>query len=257
MRGELGGEGGGGGGGGETNFLLEGEAGEEFVERAEGVEFAVIDNPDTRAEAGGFLHVVGGVDDGKALAVESLEVFEDGVAGLGIDADGGFVAEKELRAVEEGGDEVEAAGHAAGKVFHGLAAAVGELDGFKGGVDAGAEIGAAEAVEFAEDAEVLVGGEIGVERDVLRDEAEGEAGDGAGSGERGAVEGERAGVGRAESGDKGHRGGLARAVWAEEAEEFAAGEVEGEAVEGGERAVAFGDGAELEHVGPVKLSAES
>jgi hypothetical protein len=176
--GELGGEGRGGGRGGETDFFLEGEAGEEFVEGAEGVEFAVIDNADTRAEARGFLHIVRGVDDGEALAVEALEVFEDGVAGLGIDADGGFVAEKEFGAVEEGGDEVEAAGHAAGEVFHGLAAAVGELDGFEGGVDAGAEIGAAEAVEFAEDAEILVGGEVGVERDVLGDEAEGEAGDG-------------------------------------------------------------------------------
>ena len=249
---ELGRERRGGARGGEADFFFEREAGEEFVEGAEGVQFAVVDDADAGAEARGFLHVVGGVDDGEAFAVEAFEVFEEGVAGLGIDADGGFVAEEEFGAVEEGGDEVEAAGHAAGKVFHGLAAAVGELDGFEGGVDAGAEVGAAEAVEFAEDAEVLVGREIGVEGDVLRDEAEGEAGGGMGGGEGLAVEGEGAGVGGAEAGDQGHGGGLAGAVGAEESEEFAAGEVEGDAVEGGEGPVAFGDGAEGKHRGKVR-----
>ena len=80
--------------------------------------------------------------------------------------------------MKQGGDEVEPALHAAGEVFYRIAAAVGELHGLEGGVDAGAEIGAAEAVEFAEDAEVLVGREVGVECDVLRDEPEGDAGEG-------------------------------------------------------------------------------
>ena len=71
--------------------------------------------------------------------------------------------------MEEGGDEVEAAGHAAGEIFHRVAATVGKLHGLERLVDARAEIGAAEAVEFAEDAEVLVGAELGVERDVLGD----------------------------------------------------------------------------------------
>ena len=155
--GEQRGEGGGVRSRGETDFFLEGEPGEKFVESAEGVEFTVVDDADAGTEAGGFLHVVRGVDDGEALAVEALEVFEDGVAGLGVDADGGLVAEEEFGAVEEGGGEVEAAGYAAGEIFNGVAAAVGELDGLEGGVDAGAEIGAAEAVEGAEDAEVFVG----------------------------------------------------------------------------------------------------
>ena len=242
-RDELRGEGRGGGGGGEANFLLEGELREEFVEGAEGVEFAVVDDADARTEARGLLHVVRGVDDGEALAVEALEVFEDGVARMRIDADGGLVAEEKFRAMEEGGGEIEAAGHAAGEIFHGLAAAIGELHGFEGGVDAGAEIGAAEAVELAEDAEVLIGGEFGVERDVLRDETEREARGGVGGGERLAVERERAGVGRAEAADERHRGGLAGAVGAEQAEELAAGDVERHAVERGERAEALGDRA--------------
>ena len=48
-RGELRGEGSGGRVGRETDFLLEGEFGEQFVERAEGVEFAVVDDADARA----------------------------------------------------------------------------------------------------------------------------------------------------------------------------------------------------------------
>ena len=87
---------------------------------------------------------------------------------------------------------------------------------------------------------------------MLRDEAEGEAGGGMRGGEGLAVEGEGAGVGGAEAGDQGQGGGLAGAVGAEESEEFAAGEVEGDAVEGGEGPVAFGDGAEGKHRGKVR-----
>ena len=82
---------------------------------------------------------------------------------------------------------------------------------------------------------------------MLGHEAEGKAGDGAGGVEGLAVEGERAGIGGAEAGDEGHGGGLASAVGSEEAKEFAARDVEGDAVEGGEGAVAFGDGGEGEH----------
>ena len=48
-----------------------------------------------------------------------------------------------------------------------------------------------------------------------------------------------AGIGRAQAGDERHRGGLAGAVRPEQAEELAAREVERDAVEGGERAVAL------------------
>src|SRR6185312_4003914 len=58
VRGERRGEGGGRGRGGEADFLLEGQAQEEFVERAEGVELAVVDDADARAEPRGLLHVV-------------------------------------------------------------------------------------------------------------------------------------------------------------------------------------------------------
>jgi len=48
---------------------------------------------------------------------ETLEIFEDGVARLRIDADGRFVAQQELRPVQECRREVQPALHAAGKFF--------------------------------------------------------------------------------------------------------------------------------------------
>jgi hypothetical protein len=94
---------------------------------------------------------------------------------LRVDTDGRFIAEENLRPVEQGGDEVKPALHAAGKRLHLIAAAIGELHGFEGLVDPRAQVGAAQAVEFAEDFQVLFGAEFVVERDGLGHEAEGGA----------------------------------------------------------------------------------
>jgi hypothetical protein len=69
--------------------------------------------------------------------------------------------------VQERGDEIEPALHAAGKGFHERAAAVGELCGGEGLVDAGPQFVTAQALELAEDPEVFVGGEFRKERDGL------------------------------------------------------------------------------------------
>lgn len=231
----------------ENDFVLERKLGEKFVERAEREEFAVIDDADARAEALGFLHVMRRVDDGDAGAVEELEVVEDGVARLRIDADGGFVAEEELGAVEEAGDEVEATLHASGKCIHDRMTAVGELNGDEGFVDPGLKFASAEAVKLAEDAEVLFGGEIGVECDGLGNESEGAMSEGGVGGDGLAVEGNRAGVGCAQTGRERHEGGFSGAVGAEKAEKFAGCDVEGNIVEREERAVALADRMEREH----------
>ena len=49
---------------------------------------------------------MGGVDDRDALSVDALEVVEDRVSRLRIDADRGLVAEEELRPVEQGRDQI-------------------------------------------------------------------------------------------------------------------------------------------------------
>jgi len=242
LAGELDGKRGGGRCRGEGDLVLEWQMGEQFVEVAEGEDAAVVDDADARTEARGLLHVVRRVDDGQAGAGAGLKEVEDRVARLGIDADGGLVAEEELRLVEQRGDEIEAALHAPGKRLHGIAAAVGKLDRLEGGGDAGLEFASAETVERAEEAEILLGAEVLVERDRLGHEAEGGA-----VGERLAVEGDGAAVGLAQPGDEGHEGRLAGAVRTKEAEEFAAGDVDRDAIERGERAIALGHGLEREH----------
>lgn len=234
---------------GKRNFLLKGQLGEEVVQSPERVEPAVVDDADARAQARGFLHVMRGVDDGEPAAVEGLEVFEDGVARLGVDTDGGLVAEQEFRPVEEGGDEVEPALHAAGERLHWVLASVGELHGGEGLVDAGAEVRAAQAVEFAEDPQVLLGIEFLVEREVLGHEAEIEPGRAVAGSERLAVEGERAAVGPAQAGDEGHQRGLAGPVGSEQAEELAGRNGQRDGIQGGEGTVALGDVVEGEHGG--------
>jgi hypothetical protein len=240
-------EGRGRGRGREDDFLLEGQLGEQLVEGAQRVDPAVVDDADARAEAGGLLHVVRRVNDRESLAVALFEVVEDRVARLGIDADGGFVAEEEFRPVQQRGDEIEPPLHAARIIFHGIMAAVREADGSEGLVNPFAQHGAAEAVEPAKRVEVLLGAELLEQRDGLRHEAHGGARGGIGGHDHDAVEGEGAGIGGAQAGGERHERGLAGAVGPEQAEEFAAGDVEGHAIKRGERAVALGDGPEGKH----------
>ena len=127
---------------------------------------------DPRAEAGRLLHVVGRVDDREAPAVEVLEVVEDRVPRLRVDADRGLVAEEELRPVKERRGQVQAPLHAAGEVLHDVPPAVGELDGLERVVDPLAELLPTEAVELAEDPQVSLRAQVRVEGDVLRHEAE-------------------------------------------------------------------------------------
>ena len=95
-RAQLGGERCAGGGGGKHDLLLEGQAGEQLVERAQRVDPAVIDDADAGAEPRRLLHVMGRVDDGEARAVALLEIVEDRVARLRVDADRGLIAEQQF-----------------------------------------------------------------------------------------------------------------------------------------------------------------
>src|SRR6185437_12114575 len=128
-----------------------------------------------------------------------FEVLEDGVAALGVDADGGLVEEEELGIVEQGRGEVETALHAAGEIGDAVAGAVGEADEIEDAGDGVFERGAAHAIEGAEELEVLEWGEFVVETDVLGDEAEGALG-GVGVGaDGGAGDADLAGVGAEEA----------------------------------------------------------
>ncbi len=87
-----------------------------------GDDLAMIDDGDRVAQALGLFHVVRGVNDGGAFVAQTLDHFEDAVAGLRIDAHGGLVEQDEARTMDEAGRHVEAAPHAAGERLDGVPA---------------------------------------------------------------------------------------------------------------------------------------
>lgn len=110
---------------------------DETIDGVEGKEAALIDDGDAITEALGFFHVMGCVDDGGAAGLEFADQIENAVAALRIDTCGGFIQEQERRVVEQGGGEIEAALHAAGKALDTIGASGSEADEIKRLIDAG------------------------------------------------------------------------------------------------------------------------
>ena len=212
--------------------------GEEAFDGVQGEDFSLVHDRDTVAEALGFFHVVRRVEDGEAFFFEAGDVFEEVVAGLGVDADGGFVEQDDFRAMNHGGGEVEAAEHAAGVALRAVFASVPEFDQFEGFFDASSEVGAAEAVEGAEEMDVFLAGQFEVECGGLRGDADLAADFGFG-GIGLAVDRDHAAGGREVADHHPERGGLTGTVGAEEAECFAFVDFEGDVINRAEGAVVF------------------
>ena len=90
----------------------------ELGGRAEGQHLAVVDDGEAVAELVGLFHVVGGEQDGLAVAVQLAEDLPQGDAALGIEAGGGLVEEQDRRVVHHGPGHHEALGHAARQGQH-------------------------------------------------------------------------------------------------------------------------------------------
>ena len=103
---------------------------------------------------------------------QRLEVVEDRVAALRIDADGRLVEQQDVGIVQQAGGQVQPPLHAAAEGLHAIVRAVGEADQVERGVDRLVERGARQAVERAEEAEVRARGQLVVEREILRHEAD-------------------------------------------------------------------------------------
>ena len=93
---------------------LEGLRGEDFGGRAAG-EDASVQADDPGQMGGDGVDFVGGHDDGDALVVQLVEEVEELVAGLDVDADGGFVEEEQGWVADEGAGEKDALLLAAGE----------------------------------------------------------------------------------------------------------------------------------------------
>src|SRR5690606_40349743 len=102
--------------------------GEELAPGALGDQAAVVDDAEAVAEPLGLLHVVGGVEDRHALPGQGLDALEDGVAALGVDADGGLVEHEQAGPVEQAGRDVGPPLHATRVLPHPVAGPVGEAD---------------------------------------------------------------------------------------------------------------------------------
>src|SRR6185437_2511767 len=103
---------------------------------------------------------------------QRLEVVEDRVAALRIDADRGFVEEQHVGIVNQRAREVQAALHAAAEARGLVAGAIGEADERERLARAFAQRLSRDAVERTEELQVRRRGKVLEERDLLRNEAD-------------------------------------------------------------------------------------
>ena len=154
-----------------------GHAGFQRGRRIERDQLAVIDDGDAVAEAVGFVHVVGGDQDGElALALDVGQHFPDGHAGDGIESGGGFVEKKDSRAVDQAAGDFQAPPHAAGQSLGLSGAPLGQIDQFQEFVDRGFPLLRGNIVELGVDVQILFDGEVEVAGQRLRNYAHQAAG---------------------------------------------------------------------------------
>ena len=146
--------------------------------------------------------------------------------------------------------------HAAGEAVDEGIGFGGEADLGNGVVNAGGELGGVELVATGEVVDIFPDFEIAVDGEEVREVADVLLGFGGLAGDINVVDGDGAGSGSEQSGDHFEGGGFAGTVGADEAEDFAGGDVEGEMV-GGDKSgrgaglvVLLGDRMKLDHVSP-------
>ena len=182
---------------------------------------------------------------------ERLEVGEDGVAALRVDADGGLVEDQHVGIVDERGGDVEAPLHSAAERLRLVAGAVGEADERERRVDALAQQRAGHPVERAEQLEVGGGAEVLVDRELLRNDADAPLGEVGvlveGQTRRVGADEDRAAIGADQAAQ--HRDGrrLAGAVRAEQADDLAGADRQRQVGDDGAAAVRLAKASGFEH----------
>ena len=130
----------------------------------------MVEDGDARAERLHFLHVVAGVDRPSSRPRSSAAPARRcGCRDCGSTPVVGSSRNSSFGRVDEGRREVEPPLHAAGERAGPVVGAVGQADRRRARSSTRAvQVLAAEAVELAEEAEVLAGRQVGVDREVLR-----------------------------------------------------------------------------------------
>jgi hypothetical protein len=144
----------------------------ERLGRVESDDLALVHDRDPVAELG-LVHVVRGHEDRDLLALLQLgDVAPDRAARLRVQADGGLVEEEHARRVQEAARDLQASAHAAREGHHRRAAALPQPDHLEHLAHPAGDERGVDAVELGVQAQVLLGGEVAVERRVLEDEAD-------------------------------------------------------------------------------------
>ena len=196
-----------------------------------GHDLALIDDPHPVAQALGFFHVVGRVEDGHALGGELLDRLEDRVAGLGIDPDRRLVEDEELGAVKEADGDVEPALHASREFLGDVGCPIRQADHFEHLGDPALEGVSGHPVETAEERHVLGRRQVGVDGQVLGHQPDVGLGSNGSGGHHLTVDPHLSPVELEQPGDHRNRGGLAGAVGTQQPVSLTRSDVKGGAVD--------------------------
>jgi hypothetical protein len=142
-----------------------------------------------------------------------------------------------MRPVQQARGDVDAPLHPAGERLDAVLGPVRQADLLQHLVHTPAKIGAAQVIEAAPEGQVLPGGEVVIEGDLLRHDADAGANGQAVSCDGVAVDLSRAGAGCDQAAQHGDGSRLARAVGAQQAEDLAAQDGERDVVNGDQVAI--------------------
>src|SRR5579872_3859273 len=122
------------------------DAGFQVGRRADGGNFAEMHDGQGIAELLGFVHAMGGDQDGHLIRAAQLEqAFPDRAASDGIESDGGLIEKQNGGAVQHGLRDFQTPDHAAGVCLDELTAEIGESHEPQGVFDAALALGAGDA----------------------------------------------------------------------------------------------------------------
>src|SRR5437660_4451063 len=144
----------------------------QSLQRVVGNHLPVIDDHNAVAEALSLFHIVRRVDEGFATLLQSFEIVKDGIAALRINADGRLIEQKNLWIVKQGRRQIQTPLHASAEGFHFVAGAIGESHQIQDVVDCLLSLRTGERVKRREKSQIVAGGELVIERHVLRDESD-------------------------------------------------------------------------------------
>ena len=214
---------------------------------------AVVDDADVVAQAFRFFHEMGGEQQGLALPYQAAQALPDQVAGLRVEAGGGFVEDHQVGVVDQGAGQGEAPFHAAGKGGDGDVGFAGQPGKIQQAGNALRHVALGNAEIATVDLQVLAHREIRVEIVRLRHYTDPCARLASLLRQDMAEQFHHAGIGADQAEGEAQGGGLAGAVGAEQAMAAAGSQFQVEAIHHGGIAVAFAQAGQFQ--GRHRLSA--